>query len=203
MLTSKQAARKIIEEHFGGSSAGLLRSLQPLNGPLVPKCEEIMEAILVIGEGLSQGDNADLLVSIWSICFNVRTAALKAEGAIRRNKLMDNGSLLSLEEWIDGIELASLRLATHRSIEDAILALCNVILKTRTATRVESFVELLLTGSSSKHAHVRESVAMALGQLGKGAASAVPALLALARDVDNDVADAATNALRSIKGSEG
>jgi HEAT repeat protein len=65
---------------------------------------------------------------------------------------------------------------------------------------VKLALPLLTAGLKSTQELVRIEAAISLGEIGKGAASALPALQAAANDSSSSVREAATEAIKKIKG---
>jgi hypothetical protein len=102
---------------------GFLGSLRPYRGHLVESnFQEIMEALRVLAPGLEKQPQLDreTISALWAICHLARAWGVHPDGMLRRNGLISENDVKTLETWIDTISEALFFVLSGSGIESAL-----------------------------------------------------------------------------------
>ncbi len=82
---------------------GFLRSLRPYDGLDHEAWDHVMECVDAVAEHLKTSPvlNRSVINSLWAICHYSRAWGLHPGGMLRRNNLIKEHELVTLEEWIE------------------------------------------------------------------------------------------------------
>ena len=157
---------------------GFLGTLRPYQGLSENNFHRVMEALFVVGRHLSQSSYVDreLVSSIWWMCHLARRWGVEADGMLRRNDLITEQDVARLAKWIDVIEYTTLSFLNGNGAGEAINTYAQYICEHGAGLNAASFVPVLTSAVVGDELHDPTTIAKALGQLGRLARPALPAL---------------------------
>jgi hypothetical protein len=186
------------------SMPGLLGTLRPYQGIQEALFHDLVEAIFAISSSLSSPEphvDKDVVHSLLYINRLVRTGATEPTGPLRRNRLITDADVATLERWLDVVERVVLRYLRGLQHHVALFAYVEYLEQSKSSpTAQQQFIipillELVEHGDSDHQV----SAVVALGKFGKLAISAIPTLRQLLKESpDLEVREACDVALLAI-----
>ena len=95
---------------------GILSTLRPYDGTLkTDAMDEVLACVLALSEMLDEGDTIprDVMSDLWAIVHLGRLWGTDEGGMLRRNNLISDADLKTLDGWLDSLSLAVLSFLDH------------------------------------------------------------------------------------------
>jgi hypothetical protein len=164
---------------FPSLETGFLGCLRPYSGLRERNFHEVIEALLVVGEQFHKAPTVEreLIHAVWDICDRARRDGVRADGMLRRNKLIAASDVELLDKWIETIERTALGMTCGNAPHMVVHTYAEYVVDRGWSDNFASLLPFMEKAvSDSDGACTLEVVVTALGKLGPKASSVLPTL---------------------------